>query len=259
MLASEETKQSANVKIKRIIVSQPKPDKPNSPYFDLEKTHHIKFDFRPFIHIEGVPATDFRKAKISIADYDAVIFTSLNAVVNFFRICEEMRVKLSQDTKYFCMSETIALYLQKYIEYRKRKVFFGNGALTDLTDLIKKHKEYNFLFPCSDIHKKDIPEFLAEQNIPFKEAVIYRTVCSDLSDLDKLNYDMIVFFSPSGIRSLFQNFPDFEQGKIKIAAFGSATAKAVSKADLRLDIEAPVPDAPSMTMAIDKYLRKVNG
>ncbi|MCH8903851.1 MAG: uroporphyrinogen-III synthase [Bacteroidetes bacterium] len=255
MITSQDSRKKTDTKISNILISQPKPENEKSPYYQLKDRHKINIDFRPFIHVEGISAKDFRKSKIYIDEHSAVIFTSLNAVVNFFRICTEMRINMPQETKYFCMTEAIALYLQKYIEYRKRKVFFGNGKLENLTDLLKKHKELRFLFPCSDIHKKDIPAFLESNKFNFSEAVIYKTVCSDLSDMNLDKYDMVVFFSPSGIRSLFQNFPDFEQNNTRIAAFGSATAKAVIDAGLRLDIKAPVQQAPSMTMALEKFLQ----
>ena len=255
MVASDKKK---DLKVKSILISQPKPQSEKSPYFQLADKFQVKIDFRPFIHVEGIPSKDFRKSRITITDHTAVILTSRNAIDHFFRICDELRIKLSQETKFFCISEAIALYLQKYTQYRKRKVFFGNGTAKALMDYFKKHKNENYLLPCSDIHKKDIPDFLTANNFKFKEAVIYKTVCSDLSDLSDINYDMIVFFSPSGVASLYSNFPDFKQNNTRIAAFGPTTSKAVLDRDLRLDVKAPIPQAPSMTMAIEQYVKKVN-
>lgn len=245
--------------VKSILISQPKPEGKKSPYFDLADKYGIQIDFRPFIQVDDVPSKEFRKSKISIPEYSAIIFTSRNAIDHFFRICEEMRIKMSQDTKYYCVSEAIALYLQKYILYRKRKVSFGKGRIAGLMDILMKGKDKErFLFPCSDIRKNDLPDFLDKNKFEWDEAVIYRTVASDLSDLEKIFYDMIVFFSPSGIHSLFHNFPDFKQKNTRIAAFGKTTKKAVDEASLRLDVEAPVmPHSPSMTMAIERYLKEV--
>lgn len=246
------------LKVKSILITQPKPETDKSPYFDLAKKYNLKVDFRPFIHVEGIPAKDFRKDRINPLDFTAVIFTSRNAIDNYFRVCEEMRLEVPAEMKYFCVSESTALYLQKYVQYRKRKIFFGKQTSNDLIDVLKKHKEERFLFPCSDVHKEDIPVFLAQNKYDFAEAVLYRTVCSDLSDLAEVNYDMIAFFSPSGIKSLFLNFPDFKQNNTRIAAFGPTTTKAVLDAGLRLDVQAPMPQAPSMTMAIEEYIKVVN-
>jgi uroporphyrinogen-III synthase len=246
-------------KVKSILISQPKPETVKSPYFDLAKKYKIKIDFRPFIQVESVDLKEFRKQKIVPTNYSAIIFSSRNAIDHFFRITEELRVKMPQETKYFCVSEAIALYLQKYTQYRKRKVFFGTGKLSDLFDILLKYKDSEkFLLPCSDIRKDDLPNFLKKNNFEFCEGNFYRTVVSDLSDLENIFYDMIVFFSPSGVKSLFQNFPDFKQNQTRIAAFGPATAKAVAEANLKLSVKAPVPQAPSMTMAIEKYLKEVN-
>ena len=245
-------------KVKSILVTQTKPEAEKNPYAELAKKHKLKIDFRPFIHIEPVSTQEFRKNRVHIPDYTAVIFTSRNSVDHFFRMAGEMRVMVPEDTKYFCISESTAYYLQKYIVYRKRKVFHGKQSISDLIDVIRKHKDEKFLLPCTDIHKAEIPECLKLNNIGFTEAVIYKTVCSDLSDLAKVNYDMLVFFSPAGVRSLFKNFPNFKQNGTRIAAFGPSTAKAVLDASLRLDIQAPMPAAPSMTMAIEQYLKKVN-
>lgn len=249
----------SDLEVKTILVSQPKPEAEKSPYFDLAKKHNIKIDFRPFIHIEDIGAQEFRKARIKIQEHTGVILTSRNAVDHFFRISEEMRVPVPDSLKYFCISEAVAYYLQKYVLYRKRKIFHGEQTFADLIKIITKHKEDKFLLPCSDILKQDIPDLLEKYNVNFTKSVIYRTVCSDLSDLANVDYDMLVFFSPSGIKSLFKNFPDFKQNNTRIAAFGPTTTKAVNNAGLNLNIQAPMPNAPSMTMAIEQYLKKVNG
>ncbi|MBL0046841.1 MAG: uroporphyrinogen-III synthase [Bacteroidetes bacterium] len=246
------------MKVKSILVSQPKPESEKSPYFDLAKKCNVKIDFRPFIHVEGIPAAEFRKDRINIAEHTAVILTSKNAVDHFFRMCQEMRVSIPDTLKYFCISESTAYYLQKYVIYRKRKIFHGKQTFLDLIDVIKKHKEEKFLLPCSDKHKEEVPDVLDQLNINYTKAIIYKTVCSDLSDLADVNYDVLVFFSPSGIKSLFQNFPKFKQNKTRIAAFGPTTAKAVKEAGLKLDIHAPMPAAPSMTMALEQYIVKAN-
>ncbi len=254
----KQLKEPNSLKVKSILVSQPKPESDKSPYFDLAKKCNVKIDFRPFIHVEGIPAADFRKDRINIAEHTAVILTSKNAVDHFFRMCQEMRVSIPDTLKYFCISESTAYYLQKYVVYRKRKIFHGKQTFLDLIDVIKKHKEEKFLLPCSDKHKEEVPEVLDQLNINYTKAIIYKTVCSDLSDLADVNYDVLVFFSPSGIKSLFQNFPKFKQNKTRIAAFGPTTAKAVKEAGLKLDIHAPMPAAPSMTMALEQYISKAN-
>ncbi|WP_462319182.1 uroporphyrinogen-III synthase [Marinilabilia sp.] len=246
------------MKIKKILVSQPKPSTTKSPYFDLSEKNNVKIDFRPFIQVEGVSSKEFRQQKINILDHTAVIFTSRTAIDHFFRICEETRVTVPDDMKYFCISEATAFYLQKYIVYRKRKIFHSTGKFPDLVEVIKKHKQEKFLVPLSDIHKPEIPNLLTKAKIKFTKAILYRTVSSDLSDLKDINYDVLVFFSPSGIKSLMQNFPDFEQKDTLIASFGPATAKAVKEAGLRLDIQAPMPQAPSMTAALEMYIKKHN-
>lgn len=245
-------------RVKTILVSQPKPESDKSPYFDLAKRCKVKIDFRPFIHVEGLTAKEFRQQKISILSHNAVIFTSKNSMDHFFRMCEATRITVPEEMKYFCVSEAIAYYLQKYITYRKRKVFIGKQKIEDLLPLFKKHKECKFLLPCSDILKESIPEFLTEQKFDFTKSIMYRTVCSDLSNLENVFYDILVFYSPSGIKSLYQNFPDFKQNDTRIAAFGLTTKKAVEDHGLRLDIKAPSPESPSMTMAIDQYIKKVN-
>jgi len=246
------------LKIKSILVSQPKPETAKSPYFDLAETNNVKIDFRPFIQVEGVSAKDFRQSRIHILDHTAVIFTSRTAIDHFFRIAQELRLTVPDSMKYFCISEATAYYLQKYIVYRKRKIFYGNGKFSDLVNVMKKHKSENFLVPLSDIHKQQIPDLLDKSGFKYTKAILYRTVSSDLSDLKDVNYDILVFFSPSGIRSLLHNFPDFEQSETRIASFGPSTAKAVKDAGLRLDIQAPTSKAPSMTMALELYIKKQN-
>jgi uroporphyrinogen-III synthase len=245
-------------KVTSILVSQPVPTDDKSPYFTIAKKYGIKVDFRAFIEVVGVDLKEFKKQKIEILSHSAVIFTSRNAVDNFFRICAEGKIEVPADMKYFCVSEQTANYLQKYIVIRKRKIFVGQKTATDLIEIIKKHKSENFLFPCSNIRKEDIPIFLHENGFKFSEAVIYKTVASDLSNLADVNYDIIAFFSPSGIHSLFVNFPKFKQNKTRIAAFGPTTGKAVKEAGLILDIEAPLPNAPSMTGALELYIKKAN-
>ncbi len=246
------------LKVKSILVTQPKPETDKSPFYDLAKKYNLKIDFRSFIHVEGIPAKEFRKEKLNPLDFTAVIFTSRNAIDHYFRICEEMRIEVPAEMKYYCITEAVALYLQKYVQYRKRKIFIGKQSSMDLMELLKKHKEEKFFYPCTDVHKEDIPVFLAENGFDYSEAVIYRTVCSDLSDLANVNYDMIAFFSPSGIKSLFQNFPDFKQNNTRIATFGPTTAKAVIDSNLVINVQAPSPKAPSMTMAIEEYVKEAN-
>lgn len=245
-------------KVTSVLVSQPKPVDAKSPYFDLALKYNLKVDFRPFIQIESVDVKEFKKQKIDILAHTAVIFTSRNAVDNFFRICAEAKIEVSPDMKYFCISEQTANYLTKYIVIRKRKIFVGQKTAKDLEEVLKKHKGEKILYPCSDIRKDDTPSYLERNGFSFTEAVIYKTVASDLSDLASVNYDIIAFFSPSGVNSLFVNFPDFKQKNTRIAAFGPTTAQAVRDAGLVLDIEAPQPDAPSMTRAIELYVKKAN-
>lgn len=243
-------------RIQSILVSQPEPTNKKSPFFDLAEKYGLQVDFRSFIQVEAVAAREFRKERIDLLEHSAVIFTSRNAVDHYFRMANEMRVTVPDSMKYFCNSEAIAYYLQKYVVYRKRKIFFGDQSFDDLLEIIKKHKKEKFLLPCSETHKASIPEKLDAAGIDYNKAILYRTVHSDLSDLADVDYDLLVFFSPSGIESLFQNFPDFKQGETLIAAFGPATTQAVENAGLRLDIQAPKPNAPSMTMAIEEYLKE---
>ncbi len=245
--------------VSSILVSQPKPSDEKSPYFSLAEKYGLKVDFRPFIQVDPVSFKEFRKQKIDILNHTAVIFTSRNAVDHFFNICTESKIEMPADMKYFCISEQTANYLQKYIIIRKRKIFTGRRTATDLIEILKKHKNEKYIFPCSDIRKNDIPNFLKTNGYNYSEATIYRTVASDLSDLDNVYYDIIAFFSPSGINSLLVNFPDFKQNETRIAAFGPTTAKAVKDAGLELDIEAPLPNAPSMTGALELYIKKANG
>ena len=244
--------------VKSILVSQPEPGDQKSPYGILAEKYKLKIDFRPFIQIDPVSLKEFRKQKVDILAHTAVIFTSRNAVDHFFRLCSESKIEVPADMKYFCISEQTANYLQKYIVVRKRKIFTGYRTANDLIEILKKHKNEKYIFPCSNIRKEDIPTFLEEQNIKYTEAIIYKTVASDLSDLADVNYDIIAFFSPSGINSLFVNFPDFQQKETRIAAFGPTTAQAVRDAGLHLDIEAPQPNAPSMTGALELYIKKAN-
>ena len=240
--------------IKTILVSQPQPEGENSPYFELAKKYKIKIDFRPFIKVEGVSVKEFRAQKINLVDHTAIIITSKVAVDHFFRIAEESRFTVPEEMKYFCISEAVALYLQKYVAYRKRRIFFGKQTIEDLVEVMKKHKSENFLLPCTDILRDNIPSTLELSKIRFSKTILYRTVAADLSDLENVYYDLLVFFSPGGIESLFVNFPDFKQNTTAIAAFGPTTAMAVEKHNLRLDVNAPHPKAPSMVGAIELFI-----
>lgn len=246
-------------KVKSILVTQDPPTDPNSPYLKLAEKYSLKVDFRSFIQVEPVPVKEFRKQKIEILNHTAVIFTSRNAVDHFFTICKELKIEMPADMKYFCVSEQTSNYLQKYIVIRKRKIFTGLKTAQDLFEILKKHKNEKYLFPCSDIRKNDIPDFLRDNGYDFTEAIIYHTVASDLSDLKEVFYDILAFFSPSGISSLQVNYPQWKQNNTRIAAFGPTTAKAVRDAGLILDIEAPLPNAPSMTGALELYIKKANG
>lgn len=241
--------------VKTILVSQPKPEGEKSPYFDLAEKYKLKIDFRPFIQVEGVDVQEFRTQKINISEHTAIILTSKVAIDHFFRMAKDVRFDVPDTMKYFCISEAIAYYLQKYVTYRKRKIFFGKQTINDLVDVMKKHKNEKFLLPCTDILRDNIPETISEQKINFTKAILYRTVASDLSDLEDVYYDMLVFFSPGGVESLLKNFPDFKQNKTLIAAFGPTTAQAVIKNNLRLDVHAPQPEAPSMPAAIELYIK----
>ena len=246
------------MKVKTILVSQPPPKNDNSPYLELAEKQKVKIDFRPFIHVEGVSAKEVRAQKIDLKSYTAIILTSRNAVDHFFRIAEEMRFTVPDDMKYFCESEAIAFYLQKYVVYRKRKIYVGERDFEDLAKVIKKYKDEKFLLPSSDKLKDVVPNTLNELKVKWDRAILFKTVVSDLSDLENVFYDILVFFSPSGIDSLFQNFPDFKQNNTRIAAFGNSTVKAATDAGLKCNIQAPTPETPSMTMALEKYIKEVN-
>ena len=246
------------MKVKTILVSQPEPKVENSPYFDLIQKQKVKIDFRPFIHVEGVPAKEVRSQKIDLSRFTAVILTSRNAADHFFRIAEELRFKVPDDMRYFCQSEAIANYLQKYIVYRKRKIYVGKRTFSELTPVFKKFKAEKFLLPASDKLKPEVPKVLNDLKLNWKQATFYKTVVSDLSDLRDVYYDILVFFSPSGIESLLKNFPDFKQNNTRIAVFGNTTVKAAEAHGLRVDIKAPTPETPSMTMALEKYIKEVN-
>ena len=246
------------MKVKTILVSQPAPKTETSPYFDLSDKQKVKIDFRSFIHVEGVEVKEVRAQKIDLSKHTAIILTSRNAVDNFFRIAEEMRFKVPDTMKYFCQSEAVAYYLQKYVVYRKRKIYVGNRTFPELCKLIKKHKEEKFLLPASDKLKALIPAELDKLGVDWKPATLYKTVVSDLSDLENVFYDILVFFSPSGIDSLFKNFPSFEQKDTRIAVFGNSTVKAATEAGLKCNIVAPAPETPSMTMALEKYIKEAN-
>ena len=247
------------MKIKKILVTQQQPETEKSPYQELAEKNKLQIDFRPFICIEGVSSKEFRQSKVDILEHSAVIFCSRTAIDHFFRICEELRVVVPETMKYFCMSESIAYYLQKYIVYRKRKIFFGKTCINDLHEAFMKNKEEKYLLPLSDTHKDDIPNALKALGLKYNKAVLYKTVSSNLTDIpDLLNYDVVVFYSPSGVKSLIDNFPKFKQNQIMIASFGQATAKAVQDAGLRLDIKAPAPETPSMTMALERFIKDFN-
>jgi uroporphyrinogen-III synthase len=245
-------------KVTTLLITQATPAEENNPYSALAKKYGLKIDFRPFIEIARVPLREFRKQKINILEHTAIIFTSRHAIDNFFGLAGELKLEMPPEMKYFCVTEQTANYLQKYIVIRKRKIFSGGRTAADLCEVLKKHKTENYLFPCSNIRTPEIPEFLAKNSIAYKEAVMYETVSSDLSDLAEVNYDIIAFFSPSGLESLRVNFPNFKQNDTRLAAFGTTTAKAVTDAGLVLDIVAPHPNAPSMTGAIELYIKKAN-
>ncbi len=246
------------MKVKTILVSQPEPKVENSPYFNLIEKQKVKIDFIPFIHVEGVSGKEVRIQKVDLNNFTAIILTSRNAVDHYFRIAEELRFKVPDTMKYFCQSEAVAFYLQKYVVYRKRKIYVGKRTFQELSPLIKKYKNEKFLLPSSDKLKPQIPELINELGVSWKQATFYKTVVSDLSDLENVYYDILVFFSPSGIKSLFENFPDFEQNNTRIAVFGNTTVQAATDKGLRIDIKAPTPETPSMTMALEKYIKEAN-
>ena len=246
------------MKVKTILVSQPEPKMENSPYSRLIDKEKVKVDFRPFIHVEGVDAKNVRQQKIDLNNFTAIILTSRNSVDHFFRIAEEMRFKVPDTMKYFCQSEAVAYYLQKYVVYRKRKIYVGKMNFQDLSTLFKKYKDEKFLLPSSDVLKPIVPETLDALGLNWTRGIFYKTVVSDLSDLKDVYYDILVFFSPSGIESLLKNFPDFKQNETRIAVFGNSTVHAATEAGLRIDIKAPTPETPSMTMALQKYITSIN-
>jgi uroporphyrinogen-III synthase len=247
----------ANKSVKKILITQPRPESDKSPYFELARRYSVDMEFYPFIRLEPIPSKDFRKQKVEISEYSSVVFTSRNAIDHFFRICEEMKMAVSQDTKYFCITEAVALYLQKFILYRKRKVFYGaDGTNKSLFDVINKHKENEkFLYPCSENQQdNEIVNWLKNNKCEFQTPFMYRTISNDISRLDAHNYDVICFFTPSGVKSLFDNFPGYKQNGTFIGAFGSNTSKAIQEAGLQLHIKAPEPQVPSMIAALDKFL-----
>lgn len=240
-------------------MSQPKPASEKSPYYDIAEKYGVKIDFRPFIKVESVTPKEFRLQKVSILDYTAVIFTSRHAIDHFFHLCTELRITIPETMKYFCITESVALYIQKYVQYRKRKIFFGNtGKIDDLVPAIVKHNTEKYFVPMSDVHNDELKHLLDKHKIDHTEAIMYRTVSNDFEENEEFDYDMLVFFSPSGITSLIKNFPDFKQENIVIGCFGPTTAKAVRDAGLRLDLEAPTVEAPSMTAALDMFIKERN-
>jgi uroporphyrinogen-III synthase len=246
--------------INRILITQPKPDTDKSPYYELARKYNLHLEFHPFIRVEGVSGRDFRRQRVDITEYSAIIFTSRSAVDHFFRICEEMKVKVSQEMKYCCITEAVALYLQKFILYRKRKVFFSaDGSAQGLLDVIGKHKAEKYVLPTSDSGKNEIHSYLTKMNIPFAEVTLYHTVSNDIGPVMKKDeFDMIVFFSPFSVQTLFSHDPEYNQNGTLIGAFGPTTAKAVEDTGLRLDVKAPAPNAPSMVAALERYLEVSN-
>ena len=240
-------------------MSQPKPASEKSPYYDIAEKYGVKIDFRPFIKVESLSAKEFRLQKVSILDHTAVIFTSRHAIDHFFGLCTEMRIAIPETMKYFCVTEAVALYIQKYIQYRKRKIFFGNtGKIEDLVPSIVKHNSEKYFDTMSDVHTDEIKNLLDKNKITHTEAVMYRTVSNDFQEGEAFDYDMLLFFSPAGVSSLKKNFPNFDQKEIKIGTFGSTTAQAVRDAGLRLDLEAPTVQAPSMTAALEMFIKETN-
>lgn len=246
--------------IKKILVSQPQPSSEKSPYYDLAERLNVEIVFRPFIKVQGITPKEFRAQRISILEHTAIVFTSRHAIDHFFTLCKEMRIAIPEGMKYFCITETVALYIQKYVQYRKRKIFFGEtGKVDDLIPLMIKHKNEKYFIPLSDVHSNKFGEMLDAKKIAHTEGVMYRTVSNDFAKDEPFDYDLLIFFSPSGIQALQKNFPNFQQGDIAIGTFGPATAKAVRDAGFRLDLEAPSPEYPSITAAIAAYVKKVNG
>ena len=245
------------MKIKKILVSQPQPSSEKSPYYDISEKYGVKIDFRPFIKVEPILAKEFRTQRISILDHTAIIFNARHGIDHFFRLCEEMRITVPETMKYFCVSESVAVYLQHYIHYRKRKVFYGaNGKMNELVTIMNKHADEKFLLITSDVQNEDTMSILENSKITFQKAVMYKTVSNDFGPDEEFNYDLIIFFSPVGVASFLKNFPNLEQGEMNIGAFGATTCQAVRDAGLRLDLEAPLPRVPSMTMALDNFLKE---
>lgn len=257
MASTADADKESYKRIKSILVSQPKPER--SPYYELEKKYDLQIDWRQFIHVEGLTPKEFRQQRVRPENFSVIIFTSKNAIDHFFRICDGLRIRMSGEMKYFCTSEAVANYLQKFIIYRKRKVFHGERKIADLKNYFNKFKATdNFLLPCSNLGAKDTVQFLKDMEVDYQEALMYRTVSSDLSDLSDITYDVLVFFSPLGIQSLYENFPDFKQNETRIAAFGNSTKKAIEDRGLTLNIHAPAPEVPSMTSALKLYLQQSN-
>lgn len=245
------------MKIKKILVSQPKPESEKSPYYDLAKKYGVTIDFRPFIKVEPISSVEFRQQKINISDYSAVTFTSRTGIDHFFRMCKELRITVADNLKYFCISESVAFYLQKYIQFRKRKVFYGtSGKLPELISVMSKHETENFLIVLSDTHNEEIINLLTSNNVKFDVGLMYRTVSNDFTNKEEFNYDMLLFFSPQGVASLMKNFPDFQQGEIQIGCFGTTTAQAVRDAGLRLDLSVPTLGCSSMALALNEFIKE---
>ena len=246
--------------IKKILVSQPAPSSEKSPYFDIAKKFNVQIDFRPLIHVERLSAKEFRAEKVSILDHTAIVFNSHHAIDHFFSMCKDLRLTMPDDMKYFFISEKVALYVQKYIQYRKRKVFFGKtGQWDDLINVMAKYKKEKFLIPQSDVHQNDLDSRLDAKGLNHTECVMYRTVSTILDKEQPFDYDMVIFFTPSGVKSLTENFPGYQQGDVKFGCFGEAAAKAINDKGYRLDLKAPLPEAPSMTGALELFLEENNG
>jgi len=245
------------VKVKKILISQPSPKTEKSPYFDISEKYGVQMDFRPFIRVEGIDAKEFRQQRINILDYSAIVFTAKVAIDHFFALCEELRISMPETMKYFCISEAVALYLQKYIVYRKRKIFFSTtGKMDGLSTALAKHSKDKYLIPVSDVHQEDLTKILDDKKIEYSKSVMYRTVSNTITEEEIMSYDMLIFFSPSGIASLLKNAPNFKQGEHILGCFGASTAKAIKDAGLRLDCEAPLPGIPSMTAALEAFLKE---
>lgn len=246
--------------VKKILVSQPKPSSDKSPYFDIEKKYGVEIVFRPFIKVESLTPREFRAQKVSVLEHTAVIFTSRHAIDHFFNLCKEMHISIPEDMKYFCITETVALYIQKYVQYRKRKVFFGTtGKLDDLVPTMMKHKNERYFIPVSDVHSDEVQKLMESKKLQFTEGVMYRTVSNDFQQDEAFDYDMLIFFSPSGISALMKNFPNFEQKEIAIGTFGVHTAKAARDAGLTIQLETPTPKYASITSALADYIKETNG